>query len=230
MNAEGPADPADLDEEVDQLRAGREQLGELVADDEQVRQWVAVAALEPPGDADERQRRVLVTKRTEATMGVVAEGTVTNALQAAALALDALDIKANDAFPGLVVRKDLLRRLRSAFGVPSFVIEFLLGNKNAKMVAVFAHAPQDQAQLRQAQKMEAVGQLTGGIAHDFNNLLAVVLGNTELAIDMLPPEIQAHEPRVALDGGTDGLDLVRRLLAQHGALVDTEEPAAFAEA
>ena len=39
------ADPADLDEEVDQLRAGREQLGELVADDEQVRQWVAVAAL-----------------------------------------------------------------------------------------------------------------------------------------------------------------------------------------
>src|ERR671937_198040 len=43
------------------------------------------------------------------------------------VALDALDEKANAAFPGLVVRKDLLRRLRSAYSVPTFVIEFLLG-------------------------------------------------------------------------------------------------------
>lgn len=41
--------------------------------------------------------------------------------------LDELDRLANDAFPGLVVRKDLLRRMRSSFGVPAFVIEFLLG-------------------------------------------------------------------------------------------------------
>ncbi len=43
------------------------------------------------------------------------------------LELDELDKLANEAFPGLVVRKDLLRRMRSAFGVPAFVIEFLLG-------------------------------------------------------------------------------------------------------
>ena len=43
------------------------------------------------------------------------------------VALDALDEKATGAFPGLVVRKDLLRRLRSAYSVPMFVIEFLLG-------------------------------------------------------------------------------------------------------
>lgn len=41
--------------------------------------------------------------------------------------LDELDKLANEAFPGMVVRKDLLRRMRTAFGVPAFVIEFLLG-------------------------------------------------------------------------------------------------------
>ncbi|MBM3880207.1 MAG: protease Lon-related BREX system protein BrxL [Verrucomicrobia bacterium] len=41
--------------------------------------------------------------------------------------MDELDRLANEAFPGLVVRKDLLRRMRSSFGVPAFVIEFLLG-------------------------------------------------------------------------------------------------------
>jgi len=45
----------------------------------------------------------------------------------APLILDELDHLANEAFPGLVVRKDLLRRMRSAYGVPAFVIEFLLG-------------------------------------------------------------------------------------------------------
>jgi ATP-dependent Lon protease len=45
----------------------------------------------------------------------------------APITLDELDLLANEVFPGLVVRKDLLRRMRSAFGVPAFVIEFLLG-------------------------------------------------------------------------------------------------------
>jgi len=48
-------------------------------------------------------------------------------MKEATLQLDELDRLATEAFPGLVVRKDLVRRMRSAFGVPAFVIEFLLG-------------------------------------------------------------------------------------------------------
>ncbi len=43
-----------------------------------------------------------------------------------------------------------------------------------------------EAQLRQSQKMESLGTLAGGIAHNFNNILAVIIGNTELAVDNVP--------------------------------------------
>jgi PAS domain S-box-containing protein len=49
-----------------------------------------------------------------------------------------------------------------------------------------------ETQLRQAQKMESIGTLTGGIAHDFNNIMAIILGNTELALDDVPKWNSAH--------------------------------------
>jgi signal transduction histidine kinase/ActR/RegA family two-component response regulator len=72
-----------------------------------------------------------------------------------------------------------------------------------------------EAQLRQVQKMEAVGQLTGGIAHDFNNMLAVVVGGLDLARRKLSGskrEVEFHLDN-AMEGATRAASLTRRLLA-----------------
>ena len=71
-----------------------------------------------------------------------------------------------------------------------------------------------EAELRQAQKMEAVGQLTGGIAHDFNNLLGVIIGNAEFLLDAVRGTIEgAMLAQEILDSAMSGADLTRRLLA-----------------
>ncbi|NIM51908.1 MAG: PAS domain S-box protein, partial [Gemmatimonadales bacterium] len=69
-------------------------------------------------------------------------------------------------------------------------------------------------QLRQAQKMEALGRLTGGIAHDFGNLLTVMLANAELAARTLPTEYEhiLDELEVLQGAGRKARDLVRKLL------------------
>jgi signal transduction histidine kinase/HAMP domain-containing protein len=70
------------------------------------------------------------------------------------------------------------------------------------------------AQLRQAQKMEAVGQLTGGLAHDFNNLLAVAIGNLDIANEDLPSGTLAKEAvEEALQAILRGSSLTKQLLA-----------------
>jgi len=69
-------------------------------------------------------------------------------------------------------------------------------------------------QLRQAQKMEAVGQLTGGIAHDFNNLLTVITGNLEY-LDRILPSTQPNQRIIAaaLRAASRATILTNRLLA-----------------
>ena len=71
-----------------------------------------------------------------------------------------------------------------------------------------------ETQLRQAQKMEAIGNLTGGLAHDFNNLLSVIIGNLDLLreelVDRPEPDGLANE---ALSAALRGAELTKRLLA-----------------
>lgn len=78
-----------------------------------------------------------------------------------------------------------------------------------------ARREQTEAQLRQAQKMEAVGRLTGGIAHDFNNLLQIILGS----LDLLGRRMTNGDDRQhrlienAREGATRAASLTQRLLA-----------------
>lgn len=70
-----------------------------------------------------------------------------------------------------------------------------------------------EQQLREAQKMEALGTLTGGIAHDFNNILAAIIGFGEIARDRMPPGSRNVRPlERILEAGLRGRDLVRRML------------------
>jgi PAS domain S-box-containing protein len=71
-----------------------------------------------------------------------------------------------------------------------------------------------ERQLIQAQKMEAVGQLSGGIAHDFNNLLTVIVGNADLMTDKLKARPDLLRQAVAIRAaGQRGAVLTQRLLA-----------------
>lgn len=71
-----------------------------------------------------------------------------------------------------------------------------------------------EAELRQSQKMEAVGRLTGGIAHDFNNLLSVIVGNMQLLTRSLQSTPRLlRQAETALNAAMRGAELIKRLLA-----------------
>ena len=84
---------------------------------------------------------------------------------------------------------------------------FFIGRDMTERVAL-------ESQLRQAQKMEAVGQLTGGVAHDFNNILTVIIGMTELLSEDLADNAQLKPIIDAIDeAASRGAQLTQRMLA-----------------
>ena len=70
-----------------------------------------------------------------------------------------------------------------------------------------------EAQLQQAQKMEAIGNMTGGLAHDFNNLLGIIMGNLELLESRLAEVEHKEMLHDALEAASRGAELTRGLLA-----------------
>ena len=71
-----------------------------------------------------------------------------------------------------------------------------------------------ESQLRQSQKMDAIGQLTGGMAHDFNNLLGVIMGNLDLALRKLEEDNPVRKRLNTAHGAAKrGAELTKRMLA-----------------
>jgi two-component system cell cycle sensor histidine kinase/response regulator CckA len=103
-----------------------------------------------------------------------------------------------------------------AFEVEICSHELLHGDRRVRLVVAqdISQRQQLEAQLRQAQKMEAVGRLAGGVAHDFNNLLMVIKGHTELLLNALPPSDDVTRKIQQIDRSADrATSLTRQLLA-----------------
>lgn len=95
--------------------------------------------------------------------------------------------------------------------------EFAEGEFSGAVVAIVRDVTERanlEDQMRQAQRLETLGQLTGGIAHDFNNLLTVIQGSSELLIEQLQAESGHRSLAEMISAAADrGADLTHRLLA-----------------
>jgi PAS domain S-box-containing protein len=110
------------------------------------------------------------------------------------------------------------RKLTTPYGVRTVETRMVPMENGSKMLLALIRDVTEhkslETQVREMQRLDAVGQLTGGVAHDFNNLLAVIVGSVELVRDKLPDgsEMAAFADE-AISAAMRGADLVRRLLA-----------------
>ena len=116
-----------------------------------------------------------------------------------------------------IERDNLLAQLaaeRTALAELTATLEQRVEQRTAELMKEVAAREKAQEQLRQAQKMETIGQLTGGVAHDFNNLLMAVMGNLDLLRKRIPDDPRLHRLiDGAVQGAERGASLTQRLLA-----------------
>src|SRR5205085_850409 len=103
-----------------------------------------------------------------------------------------------------IERENLLAQLaavRSALAELTATLEQRVEQRTTDLMKQVAAREKAQEQLREAQKMEAIGQLIGGVAHDFNNLLMAVMGNLDLLRKRIPNDPRLHR---LIDGALQG--------------------------
>jgi signal transduction histidine kinase/ActR/RegA family two-component response regulator len=130
-------------------------------------------------------------------------GTAIIAFTVVAIVLDRVGLSLREGFELALARQHELERTGAE-----------LAEVNTALEAEMARRQVAEAQLIEAQKMEAVSRLSGGIAHDFNNLLTVILACTQISKETLPSGHPAHENLEGIrEAAERAADLTRQLLA-----------------
>ncbi len=103
---------------------------------------------------------------------------------------------------------------RAIWWIDGHVVRLQIATDITRIKALEQERAKNEAQLRQAQKMESVGRLAGGVAHDFNNMLGVILGHAELSMTQVIPHSPLHANIDEIHRAAQrSADLTRQLLA-----------------